>query len=257
MGGEVTAENETPMTASAGRLSAIQVDMLLERLGQLIKVLSANGAASSPEAVLDTLTRLEQRDLQSFNALDMFATALKSVSNHLSHLRSATHTANGNTAATLEVIVQRLAGLEEKLDEAGQQPSAWPFESETLANALAAIADRLERVEAKVDRAAQQPALEPEATSSLLNAIAERVSRMEGKVDSGADGTSIAACLMAVDRRLSGIESRLGMERPLPAVKETIPEETPLPPPPLPVIEGTSRERVDQLLEQVFRVLSR
>lgn len=307
--------------------TADQIGPVIERLEALaaaLEELDDGRNAPAPGAVMDTLSRMERRDIQTFSAIDTFATALKSVSHHLSHLRNATQVANAHNAgkldgladrlaqiearleaglldhapvdfspmaAALDVIGQRLSGLEAKLEGMAQQQAHWPFDADAFATALATIADRLARVEAKVDRAAQQPALEPEATVNLLSAIVQRVGAVEEKVDSGADGTSIAACLLAVDRRLSRIESGLGMDRPLPAVEEIpdladvvavdedLPPPTPLhpvaeesPPPaplgppavplvdeqaPAPLGEQPSRERVDQLLEQVFKVLAR
>ncbi|HTH17852.1 MAG TPA: hypothetical protein VL974_14430 [Magnetospirillum sp.] len=308
---------------------ADQLGPVLERLESLAAALEAlDGGAGSPAAtaVLDTLSRMETRDQQTLSAVDTFATALKSLSHHLAHLRQSVHTANGEHAAkldelasrlveiegrmgpglldglefdlsplaeALDAIGDRLSGLETKLAGLGNSPSHWPFDSETFVNALSGIADRLVRVEAKVDSIAQQPALEPESTNSLLAAIARRVEVMEGKVDSGVDGSSIAACLLAVDRRLSRIETGLGMDRPLPAVEDIpdlVPDPTdrvepagdtvapaeakatpepafptespfedmpPFTPPPLPDPNTMPRERVDQLLEQVFRVLAR
>lgn len=311
-----------------------QLAPLLERLEGLAAALEAlDDGAPSPAAddVLDTLSRMERRDIQTFSAIDTFATALKSVSHHLAHLRNSVQHTNAQhsgkldglaerlagiearieagfldqapvdfspMAAMLDTISQRLSGLEEKLEGLVKQQAHWPFDADAFATALATIADRLARVEAKMDRAAQQPVLEPEATANLLSAIVERVGVVEDKVDSGADGTSIAACLLAVDRRLSRIEGGLGMKRPLPAAAE-IPdladvvevEDSPMesgpmeagpvhpattadaPPlagePAVPAVtdtdtpaapappEATSRERVDQLLEQVFKVLAR
>lgn len=314
--------------------AAEQIGPVLERLEALAAALESLDGGKHPsggtETVIDTLSRMERRDLQTFSAIDTFATALKSVSHHLAHLRQSVHAANTQhgtkldglaarlgdietrldaglldrpefdfspMAAALDTIVQRLGGLEAKLDSLSKQQEYWPFD--TVATALAAIADRLARVEAKVDKVAQQPALEPEATSNLLAAIIQRVGTVEEKVDSGADGTSIAACLLAVDRRLSRIESGLGMDRPLPSAEEIPdladvvaiepPPQQPAPPaivpaafelpptptpapelgpamvpavdaPPAPLPQATdtmSRERVDQLLEQVFRVLAR
>ncbi|MBX9633757.1 MAG: hypothetical protein K2X44_02140 [Magnetospirillum sp.] len=288
---------------------------MLDRLDALSATMEALGAGDrsySAEAVLETLSRMERRDLHAISAIDTFATALKSVSQHLAHVRQAVQLANTQNgpkldgliarlgdiearleaglspgfnfdfapmAAALDSISQRLAGLETKLDALPQQQSHWPFDADAFANALASIADRLARVEAKVDSVAQQPALEPEATNDMLETIARRVSRVEHKVDSGADGTSIAACLLAVDHRLSRIEGGLGMDRPMPSAEE-IPDlvevidvqenpalelpETDAPfaeieQPPLAdhLPEPEGRERVDVLLEQVFRVLAR
>lgn len=304
--------------------SADQMGPVLERLDILATMLESLGDTPAPYStdVTDTLSRMERRDVQALSAIDTFATALKSVSHHLAHLRNSVQTANSQhgdkldglaqrladiearleagfleqapvdfspMAAALDTISQRLAGLESKLEQFARQQAQNPFDPEMFATALATIADRLARVEAKVDRVAQQPALEPEATSNLLSAIIQRVGVVEDKVDSGADGTSIAACLLAVDRRLSHIETSLDMDRPLPAAEE-IPDladvvdaqpahvpPTPMhpvaAPPPEPAASGPAlvppaqealsqpdpmpRDRVDQLLEQVFKVLAR
>jgi hypothetical protein len=123
-------------------------------------------------------------------------------------------------AAALDMIGQRLSGLEAKIEALTTQQAHWPFDADAFATALATIADRLARVESKVDTVAQQPALEPEATAHMLTTIAERMAAVEDKISTGNDGTSIAACLLAVDRRLSRIESGLGMDRPMPAAEE-------------------------------------
>ncbi len=316
----------TAGSESAGTDTGEQLGPVLERLDTLaatLESLAGGKVAPAEDAVLDTLSRMERRDLQTFSAVDTFATALKSVSHHLAHLRKSVQvstTQHGGKldelsvrladiesklesgllaqapvdfspmAAALDTISQRLSGLESKLEGLAQQQAHWPFDADAFATALATIADRLARVEAKVDRVSQQPSLDPDATGNLLAAIVQRVGVVEEKVDSGADGTSIAACLLAVDRRLSRIESGLGMNRPLPSAEE-IPdladvvavEDLPLaaPPPaaavafeerpPAPSAEQPadngalnpangdtpSRERVDQLLEQVFRVLAR
>ncbi|MBC7954147.1 MAG: hypothetical protein H7Z12_20305 [Rhodospirillaceae bacterium] len=276
---------------------------LLDRLEALSATLESIGAGDhSTEAVLETLSRMERRDLHAISAIDTFATALKSVSQHLAHVRQAVQLANaqngpkldalvtrlgdiearldaGLTAnvdfdfspmvAALDSISQRLAGLETKLDALpAQQQDHWPFDTDAFANALASIADRLARVEAKVDSVAQQPALEPEATNQVLQTIARRVSRVEHKVDSGADGNSIAACLLAVDHRLSRIEGGLGMDRPMPTADEipdlveVVDAEQSAEPPAEPLLPAEEeqpggRERVDVLLEQVFKVLAR
>lgn len=309
--------------------SADHIGPVLERLDALAAALEAMDGGDG-EQVKTTLLRMERRDIQTFSAIDTFATALKSVSHHLAHLRQSVHSSNtqhgakldGLTArlegiegrlesglmngleldftpmaAALDSIGQRLSGLESKLDGMARQQAHWPFDADAFATALATIADRLARVESKVDSVAQQPSLEPEATARLLTALVDRVGTVENKVDSGADGTSIAACLLAVDRRLSRIESGLGMDRPLPAPEEIpdladvvavddafgedFPDADPLPlpepeaaaPPATDVIppvsedgvtpqapqatDANGRDRVDQLLEQVFRVLAR
>lgn len=282
--------------------SAEQIGPVLERIDALAAALEALDGGDG--AVMATLSRMERRDLQTFSAIDTFATALKSVSHHLAHLRQSVHAANTQhgakldglaarlesiegrldagllddfeldlspMAAALDTVGQRLLGLEAKLDHLAQQQANW--HADAFATALATIADRLARVEAKVDSVAQQPALEPEATANLLAAIVQRMGAVEDKVDSGADGTSIAACLLAVDRRLSRIESGLGQDRPLPAPEE-IPdladvvavEDTPYhddsepaaeQPAVVPPDDNSGRDRVDQLLEQVFKVLAR
>lgn len=277
---------------------------LLEKLDALSTALQGLSTGNhSAEAVLETLSRMERRDLHAIAAIDTFATALKSVSQHLAHVRQAVQSANAQNGpkleelasrlgdiearldaglsanvdfdftpmvAALDSISQRLAGLETKLDAVPVQPrDHWPFDTDAFATALASIADRLARVEAKVDSVAQQPALEPEATNQVLQTIARRVSRVEHKVDSGADGNSIAACLLAVDQRLSRIEGGLGMNRPMPAAEE-IPDlvevvdleqsAEPAADEPLLLTEEVppeGRERVDVLLEQVFKVLAR
>lgn len=277
----------------AGAPEQEAIGPLLERL-DAISVTLEN--LSTGEAVLETLSRMERRDLHAISAIDTFATALKSVSQHLAHVRQAVQLANTQNGPKLDTLVtrlgdiearldaglsanvdfdftpmvaaldsigQRLAGLETKLDARPAQPQDhWPFDTDAFANALASIADRLARVEAKVDSVAQQPALEPEATNHVLQTIARRVSQVEHKVDSGADGTSIAACLLAVDHRLSRIEGGLGMDRPMPAAEEIpdLVEMSPDAPEPLLSTEDAQpdgRERADVLLEQVFKVLTR
>lgn len=303
--------NEAPGNGNSTPAADDQIGPVLDRLGALATALEAlEQHEHAKTGVTDTLARMERRDLQAVSAIDTFATALKSVSHHLAHLRQSVHTANGQHSDRLEAIAvrlsdieerlangltdglefditplvaaldgigQRLTNLETKLDSLTVQQSHWPFDADAFATALATIADRLARVESKVDSVAQQPALEPETTGNLLADIAHRVATVETKVDSGADGTSIAACLLAVDRRLSRIESGLGMDLPLPT-KEEIPDLADVvTPEPLdtgfedtaqPVTtaepgsstasdEAMPRERVDQLLQQVFRVLAR
>ncbi|MGE5516622.1 MAG: hypothetical protein ACM31D_12460 [Bacteroidota bacterium] len=321
-GGGATTGGESGAPDSADAIGPV-----LDRLDSLAAALEALDGGNG-ETVKTTLSRMERRDIQTFSAIDTFATALKSVSHHLAHLRQSVHSANTQhgakldglsarlegiesrlesglmdgleldfspMAAALDMIGQRLSGLEAKLDGMAQQQAHWPFDADAFATALATIADRLARVESKVDSVAQQPSLEPEATASLLTALVDRLGTVENKVDSGADGTSIAACLLAVDRRLSRIESGLGMDRPLPAAKdipdladvvavddgfaEDFSEDAPpaLPEPEaedhpvatgIPPVTGDSvpaqapqsadgRDRVDQLLEQVFKVLAR
>jgi len=271
-----------------GETETDQMAAMLDRLAALSATLDSLGEGAAPK-VMEQLARMEKRDVHAIAAIDTFATALKSVSQHLAHVRQAVQQDNVANAAKLDqvarqladmearfseglaidfgpmsdafdTIAERLAGLEAKLDT--PQQANWPFDADALAGALASIVDRLARVEAKIDSAAQQPALEPQATADLLSAIAARVSRVEDKVDSGADGTSIAACLLAVDRRLSRIEGGLGMDRPLPAAEEIShltevvhpePEQAPAPEP----LPEDGRERVDALLEQVFKVLAR
>lgn len=203
---------------------------LLVQLEQLITALQAQGRAE--ESVSASLSRMEQHDRKSLGAMDTFASAIKSLSSHLIHLRDTIQQAEGRNEAALQRLSTRLESLCDRLDS--------PRDDDGLAATMALVAERLERLEHKVDRVMQQPILEPDATSSLLNSIATRLSQVESKVQSGADGASIAACLLAVDRRLTGIEGALGMARPLPAKTEE-----------------ASDQRVDELLRQVFETLSR
>jgi hypothetical protein len=278
------------LRVTTGETETDQMAAMLDRLAALSATLGSLGEGAAPK-VMEQLARMEKRDVHAIAAIDTFATALKSVSQHLAHVRQAVQQDNVANAAKLDevarqladmearfseglaidfapmseafdTIAERLAGLEAKLDTLPQQQTHWPFDADAFAGALASIVDRLARVESKLDSVAQQPALEPQATADLLSAIAARVSRVEDKVDSGADGTSIAACLLAVDRRLSRIEGGLGMDRPLPAAEEiphlsevvhSEPEQAPAPEP----LPEDGRERVDVLLEQVFKVLAR
>ncbi len=270
----------------AGDIENDQMAALLDRLDLLANSLDELSQGIAP-TVVEQLSRMEKRDVHAINALDTFATALKSVSMHLAHVRQAIHQDNAANSARLEAVAKqlaeidsrlseglvvdvgpmaeafdsiasRLAGLEAKLEH---QQRTWPSDANALAGTLTAIADRLARVEAKIDSAAQQPALEPQATAELLEMIAARIATVEQKVDPGA-GTSVAACLLAVDRRLSRIEGGLRMNRPMPAA-EDIPHLTDVikvesrHTPELEPLPEDGRERVDVLLEQVFKVLAR
>lgn len=284
-----TSDDDLPAADSADRVDAVL--QRLEALAAALEALNGREPAADGDSVVTTLDRMERRDIQAVSAIDTFATALKSVSHHLAHLRQSVHGGNGQfngkldalasrldqmqmelgtvrpghdldlapLAHALDGISQRLSGLEDKLDQVTRHQGHWPFDADAFATALAAIADRLARVESKVDSVAQQPALEPEATSKLLAAIVERMGVVEDKVDGGGAGISIAACLMAVDRRLSRIETSLGMPHPAPAAENA-------PAPAAAMVPATedhaasapaSGERVDRLLEQVFHVLAR
>lgn len=91
---------------------------LLERLETLsftFEALNAGSRTYAAEAVLETLGRMERRDLQSLAAIEAFASALKTVSQHLAGLRNAIQTTAHDTAHGFHVISERLDLLENQL----------------------------------------------------------------------------------------------------------------------------------------------
>lgn len=364
---EPSPRTQSPLTQP---LEAAPVGQLLDRLEALsftFEALNASSRTYAAEAVLETLARMERRDLQALAAIEAFASALKTVSQHLAGLRNAVQATAHETAIgldhigerltrleqktgfaagaeagamldgiagrlagiealvaepappagqfdagpiteMLEAIAQRLARLEQKAEHAsgGEALDVGPINAalETIArrvsrieNKLAAtpavpapaidiapinaaleiVARRVLRIEKKLDEPVAAPTFELDATplNDALDTIAQRVADLEHKVESGVDGHSIAACLLAIGQRLGHIETGLGMTlsavapvaAPAAAI-DPIPEPAPAtiaepvaaaaaPQPPIADEAGGARQRVDLLLEQVFRVLSR
>lgn len=430
------ARNGRDHFSQGGELAPIaQLMERLESLSFTFEALNAGSRTYAAEAVLETLARMERRDLQALAAIEAFASALKTVSQHLAGLRNAVHATAHETAAAMEHIggrlslldsrngmanddeqglalagiAERLTGIEAKVGEpvivdnfdygrlaetldaiarrvsriekkvgempagqAGDQapatalletiarrlsrleqkvdrapagegaadlgpvtsalgtiarrvsriekkvdepaaPAAAPLDVAPIRSALETIARRVSRIENKIDEPAAPPSVELDAgpINEALEAIVQRVAEMERKVDAGADGSSIATCLLIVAERLSRIEAAFAQAptAPVAAVAETAvpdavpesvlpapaaPAETVAPAAPVAIIATEAppaiiaehaaelpqdasaapaespagqdraadeavgaRQRVDLLLEQVFRVLSR
>jgi hypothetical protein len=324
-----------PQTGTAPDPGA--VGHLLDRLESLsftFEALNASSRTYASEAILETLARMERRDLQALAAIEAFASALKTVSQHLAGLRNAVQSSAHDTAAGFDHIGQRLARLEqrsgapspvtagdsailgtiaerlnhiEQLIEDGAEAMLPSVDLTPLNSQLQSIALHVSRVEDKIDAippAATSAAIDLGPLNEVLHNVAQRVLRIEQRLETAptapapvepaglgalhevltlisarlaavesraemrGDLAALEPFLDAVDRRLRHMEDGLGLGTDRPAGTPPPPspaDERSAAPDPAPVavaVPGTGpsaeqRQRVDSLLEQVFRVLSR
>lgn len=253
--GDTKAEGADKTNAQAPRVeppaqapAAAPVEQLLERLEALsftFEALNSTNRSYAAEAVLETLARMERRDLQSLAAIEVFAGALKTVSQHLAGLRNAVQTTAHETATGLDHIGQRLATLEQKAGIAGNAEAAKmlsgiasrlagienkvaapapvvDFDVGPITGMLDTIAGRVAGIEAKLEAAAvPPPAPAPTPAAELdigplnatLKALGRRMARLEKKIDNPAalelDATPLNDALEAIAQRVGNMEEKL------------------------------------------------
>ena len=201
---------EMVISAQSRALDVGSVDQLLDRLESLsftFEALNASSRTYAAEAVLETLARMERRDLQALAAIEAFASALKTVSHHLAGLRSAVQNTAHDTAAGFEHIGNRLDRLEQR---AG---FAQPAGTETNPGVLNSIAERLNHIETMIEEGTGiGEAADLAPLTEQLETIARRASRIESKVEASAKTTDMAPLnehLKTIARRVSRVEGKV------------------------------------------------
>lgn len=211
---------------------------LLERLEALSFTFEAMNASSrtyAAEAVLETLGRMERRDLQALAAVEAFASALKTVGQHLAGLRNAIQGTAHDTAHGFQLITERLDHLETRLGanalggpQGGGQLSviadrlghieemigqSEAYDPSPMVQILETMVHKVEKVEEKVEelpaRVAEAVDMAPVATN--LETIAERMASVERKIDEAkpVDVTPLRLALDVISKRVARIEQRI------------------------------------------------
>lgn len=230
-----------PPPARTSPVEQAALTPLLERLEALsftFEALNASSRTYAAEAVLETLGRMERRDLQALAAIEAFASALKTVSQHLAGLRNAIQGTAHDTADGFQQIGQRLDQLEARLGgnalpapQGGQLAviaerlghieelvgEAAGFDPAPLAHMLDAMAHKVATVEEKIDDlpdrigAAVGDAVDMAPVTSGLDTIAERMATVERKIDAAkpVDVTPLRLALDVISKRVARIETRM------------------------------------------------
>lgn len=205
---ELQTRPQTPVISGPTDLGPVaQLLDRLEALSFTFEALNAGSRTYAAEAVLETLARMERRDLQALAAIEAFASALKTVSQHLAGLRNAVQSTAHETAAGLEHIAERLNRLESQAGIGGGDHGV----------ALDGIAERLANIEARVAEPVVAEPFDPSPLSDMLDTIARRVSRIEKKVGEiptdrpgeSFDPIPITTLLETIARRLSRVERKV------------------------------------------------
>jgi hypothetical protein len=201
-----STQSDLDQFPQGGELAPIaQMMDRLEALSFTFEALNAGSRSYSAEAVLETLARMERRDLQALAAIEAFASALKTVSQHLAGLRNAVHSTAHETAAAIDHISNRLNALDGRNGMVGDGNQA---------TALIGIAERLSGIEAKVAEPVVFDGFEDSRLAETMDAIARRVSRIEKKIDENPVGLPNGtapdmAVLETIARRLSRLEQKI------------------------------------------------
>lgn len=148
---------------------------LVERLETLAATLENVNQGSrnyAAEAVMETLARMERRDLQSLAAVEAFAAALKTVGQHLAGLRHVVQGVAQDQHTALDLVDQRLMSLETRLGV------TVPAEA---TGGIGAVLDRLERIETAMTPPVA--GLDAGPVVRLLETVAHRVLAVEDKID--------------------------------------------------------------------------
>ena len=221
--------------ARSAPLDAQAVLPLVERLETLsftFEALNASSRTYAAEAVLETLGRMERRDLQSLAAIEAFASALKTVSQHLAGLRNAIQTTAQDTASGFEIISHRMDELETRLGQPAL-PGANPlaliaerltgieermgqdgFDVSPLTELLENVVHKVEAVEEKIDDLPNKITSEPvdmAPVTTHLEDIALRVASVERKIDEAQklDVAPLREALETIGQRVARIETRM------------------------------------------------
>lgn len=195
-------------TASAEQNALMPLLERLETLSFTFEALNAGSRTYAAEAVLETLGRMERRDLQSLAAIEAFASALKTVSQHLAGLRNAIQTTAHDTAHGFHVISERLDLLETQL---GAPHTALPA---THGSQLAIISQRLGHIEELVG---QHDGIDTGPLTTLLEQMAHKVEQVEEKIDDlpsrivteTVDMAPVNANLETIAERVASVERKI------------------------------------------------
>lgn len=209
-GQNLTVKPNTPAarTASADQAAMLPLLERLESLSFTFEALNASSRTYAAEAVLETLGRMERRDLQALAAIEAFASALKTVSQHLAGLRNAVQTTAHDTAHGFHVIGERLDLLENKL--AGPH-TALPA---AHGNQLAVISERLGHIEEMVGH---HDGIDTGPLTTLLEQMAQKVEQVEEKIDDlpsrivteTVDMAPVNANLETIAERVASVERKI------------------------------------------------
>lgn len=203
----------------------------LEALTFTFEALNVGASAHASEAVMDSLARMERRDLQAMSAIETFATALKSVSQHLAHLRHAVNVTTTQTSESLAQLSERMNAVESK---AGLTPKGGSAPGE-----LAQLSERLARIESKLDQMGGSAQPDP------LALILEKLTSIDAKLNGAAPAAAAQASAPAETERPAALPAPAAAVAPAPQ--------------PAPQNAGgqSAGDRVEQMLAQVFKVLGR
>lgn len=208
----------------------------LEALSFTFEALNASSRTYAAEAVLETLGRMERRDLQALAAVEAFASALKTVGQHLAGLRNAIQGTAHDAAHGFQLITERLDQLENRMGanaltgptDGGQLTviadrlghieeligQSEAYDPSPMVQILETMVQKVEKVEEKVDdlpnRVAETVDMAPVATN--LENIAERMASVERKIDEAkpVDVTPLRLALDVISKRVARIEQRMG-----------------------------------------------
>lgn len=188
---------------------------LLERLEALSFTFEAMNASSrtyAAEAVLETLGRMERRDLQALAAVEAFASALKTVGQHLAGLRNAIQGTAHDTAHGFQLITERLDHLESRL---GANALGGPQGG----GSLSVIADRLGHIEEMIG---QSEAYDPSPMVQILETMVHKVEKVEEKVEElparvaeAVDMAPVATNLETIAERMASVERKIDEAKPV------------------------------------------
>ncbi|GEM_PF-2534093 len=204
----------TGMALSAGANAPTAMDQanlvpLLERLEALsftFEALNASSRTYAAEAVLETLGRMERRDLQALAAVEAFASALKTVGQHLAGLRNAIQGTAHDAAHGFQLITERLDQLENRM---GANALTGPSDG----SQLTVIADRLGAIEELIG---QGEAYDPSPMVQILETMVQKVEKVEekvedlpGRVAEAVDMAPVASNLENIAERMASVERKI------------------------------------------------
>ncbi|MBR9970714.1 hypothetical protein [Magnetospirillum sulfuroxidans] len=231
-----TVAHASAAHAPADQSGLVPLVERLEALSFTFEAMNASSRTYAAEAVLETLGRMERRDLQSLAAVEAFASALKTVSQHLAGLRNAIQTTAHDTANGFHLIAERLDGLESRLGGPLALPSGQgnqlsviserlghleemigqgeSFDSSPFTQLLEEVVHKVEQVEEKIDDLPNRIVNEPvdmTPTNTHLETIAERVANVERKIDEAKqiDVAPLRDALDTIAQRVARIEQRM------------------------------------------------
>lgn len=184
----------------------------LEALSFTFEALNASSRTYAAEAVLETLGRMERRDLQALAAIEAFASALKTVGQHLAGLRNALQTTAHDSASGFQHMAERLEQLENRL---GANALTGPQDG----GQLTVIADRLGHIE---DMIGQSEAYDPSPVVQILETMVQKVEKVEEKVDDlpgrvaeAVDMAPVATNLETIAERMASVERKIDEAKPV------------------------------------------